>query len=185
VSRAVSKSWSRLNYFPSCVDPGSARRLYPRAGHHMQAIRAIPARRRRIGGPGVPLSCRPPLAVRPAGPYRGHRETVTCPPWSEELVRGYLFPALAGAGQSRDQPVHCLCSLASNACRWGRRRALLLRQRAASGISEVTQTSTAEMRSAIQLSAASALSPTRTILTFEVSGGRIGREPLETTNTLS
>jgi hypothetical protein len=45
----------------------------------------------------------------------------------------------------------------------------------------VMQTSTAEMCSAIQSSAASALSPTRTILTFEASGGRIGREPLETT----
>jgi hypothetical protein len=31
----------------------------------------------------------------------------------------------------------------------------------------------------------SARSPTRTILTFEVPGGRIGREPLETTKTLS
>ena len=60
-----------------------------------------------------------------------------------------------------------------------------LRQRAASGISEVTHTSAAEMFSAIQSSAASALSSTRTILTFEVPGGRIGREPLETTKTLS
>jgi len=64
-------------------------------------------------------------------------------------------------------------------------RASFLRQRDASGISEVTHTSTAEMRSAIQSSAASALSPTRTIRTFEVLGGRIGREPLETTKTLS
>ena len=30
-----------------------------------------------------------------------------------------------------------------------------------------------------------ALSPTRTMLTFWVPGGRIGRDPLETTNTLS
>ena len=42
----------------------------------------------------------------------------------------------------------------------------------------------AEMCSAIQSSAASALSPTRTMRTFEVPGGRIGREPLETTKTL-
>ena len=42
-------------------------------------------------------------------------------------------------------------------------RAPFLRQRAASGISEVTHTSAAEMCSAIQSSAASALSPTRTI----------------------
>ena len=47
--------------------------------------------------------------------------------------------------------------------------------RAASGISEVTHTSTAKMCSAIQSSAAS----------FGVPGGRIGREPLETTKTLS
>jgi len=60
-----------------------------------------------------------------------------------------------------------------------------LRQRAASGISEVTHTSAAEMRSAIHSSAASALSPTMTILTFEMPGGRIGREPLETTKTFS
>ena len=55
----------------------------------------------------------------------------------------------------------------------------------ARGMSEVTHTSVTPMRSAIQSSAASALSPTRTILTFDVPGGRIGREPLETTNTLS
>src|SRR5690349_12951692 len=64
-------------------------------------------------------------------------------------------------------------------------RAPFLRQRDASGISEVTHTSVAPMRSAIQSSAASALSPTRTMLTFDVPGGRIGREPLETTRTLS
>ena len=45
--------------------------------------------------------------------------------------------------------------------------------------------SAAEMCSAIQSSAASALSPTRTIFAFEVPGGRIGREPLETTKTSS
>jgi hypothetical protein len=45
--------------------------------------------------------------------------------------------------------------------------------------------SAAEMCSAIRLSAASALSPTRTIPTFEVPGGRIDREPLETTKTFS
>jgi hypothetical protein len=39
--------------------------------------------------------------------------------------------------------------------------------------------------SSIQSSGASALSPTSLILTFEVPGGRIGREPLETTKTLS
>ena len=61
----------------------------------------------------------------------------------------------------------------------------LLRQRAASGISEVTHTSAPEMCPAIQSSAASAVSPTMIILTFEVPGGRIGREPLETTKTLS
>jgi len=60
-------------------------------------------------------------------------------------------------------------------------RAPFLRQRDASGISEVTHTSTAEMCSAIQSSAASAASPTRTMRTFEVPGGLIGREPLETT----
>jgi hypothetical protein len=60
-----------------------------------------------------------------------------------------------------------------------------LRQRDASGISEVTHTSVALMCSAIQSSAASALSLTRTMLTFEIPGGRIGREPLDTTKTLS
>jgi hypothetical protein len=60
-----------------------------------------------------------------------------------------------------------------------------LRQRDASGMSEVTHTSVAPMRSAMQSAAASALSPTRIMLTFDVSGGRIGREPLETTRTLS
>jgi hypothetical protein len=59
------------------------------------------------------------------------------------------------------------------------------RQRDASGISEVTHTSTAEMYSAIQSSAASALSPTRTMLTLGAPGGRIGREPFETTKTSS
>ena len=58
-----------------------------------------------------------------------------------------------------------------------------LRQREASGISEVTHTSVAPMCSAIQSS--SALSPTRTMLTFDAPGGRIGREPLETTKTLT
>jgi hypothetical protein len=67
----------------------------------------------------------------------------------------------------------------------GTRRALFLRQRAANGISDVTHTSAAEMCSAIQSSAASALSPTMTILTFELPGGRIGREPLQTTKTFS
>jgi len=52
-------------------------------------------------------------------------------------------------------------------------------------MSEVTHTSVAPMRSAIQLSAASALSPTRTMLTFDIPGGRMGREPLLTTRTLS
>ena len=60
-----------------------------------------------------------------------------------------------------------------------------LRQRDASGISEVTHTSVAPTRSAIQSSAASALSPTSIMLTFDMPGGRIGREPLETTKTLS
>jgi len=60
-------------------------------------------------------------------------------------------------------------------------RAPFLRQRDASGISEVTHTSTAGMCSTIQSSAASAASPTRTMRTFEVPGGLIGREPLETT----
>ena len=64
-------------------------------------------------------------------------------------------------------------------------RAPFLRQRDASGISEVTHTSAAPMRAAIQSSAASAVSPTRTMLTFDIPAGRIGREPLETTNTLT
>ena len=64
-------------------------------------------------------------------------------------------------------------------------RAPFLRQRDASGISEVTHTSTAEMCSAIQSSAASAVSPLRTMRTFAVPGGLIGREPLEMTKTLS
>src|SRR5271166_2226942 len=64
-------------------------------------------------------------------------------------------------------------------------RAPFWRQRDASGISDVTQTSTTEMCSAIQSSAASALSPTRIMLTFGVPGGRMGREPLDTTKTLS
>jgi hypothetical protein len=51
-----------------------------------------------------------------------------------------------------------------------------LRQRDASGISEVTHTSTAEMWSVIQPSAASALSPTRTMLTFEMlAAGSVAR----------
>jgi Cys/Met metabolism PLP-dependent enzyme len=41
------------------------------------------------------------------------------------------------------------------------------------------------MRSAIQSLAASALSPTRTMLAFGIPGGWIGREPLEMTKTLS
>jgi hypothetical protein len=64
-------------------------------------------------------------------------------------------------------------------------KAGFLRQREARGISEVTHTSVASMRSAIQSSAASAVSPTRTMLTFDIPGGRIGREPLETTKTLT
>ncbi len=64
-------------------------------------------------------------------------------------------------------------------------RAPILRQRDASGTSDVTHTSTAVMCFAIQSSAASALLPTRTMLTLGVFGGRIGREPLETTKTLS
>ena len=42
-------------------------------------------------------------------------------------------------------------------------------------MSEVMHTSVGPMRSAIQSSAASALSPTRTMLTFDMPGGRIGR----------
>src|SRR4051794_7490299 len=64
-------------------------------------------------------------------------------------------------------------------------RAAFLRQRDASGISEVTHTSVVPIRAAIQSSAAPAVSPTRTILTFEIPGGRIGREPFETTRTLT
>ena len=64
-------------------------------------------------------------------------------------------------------------------------RAPCFRQRDANGISEVTHTSAAEMCSAIQSSAASAVSPTKTMWTFEEPGGPIGREPLKTTNTLS
>ena len=64
-------------------------------------------------------------------------------------------------------------------------RAPLLRQRDASGISEVTDTSVAPTRSAIQSSAASAVSPTRTMVTFDAPGDRIGREPFETTKTLT
>ena len=62
-------------------------------------------------------------------------------------------------------------------------RAPVFRQRDASGMSEVTQTSVDEMCSAIQSSVASALSPTRIMLTFEVPVRRIGREPLETMKT--
>jgi hypothetical protein len=54
-------------------------------------------------------------------------------------------------------------------------RAPFLRQRDASGISEVTHTSTAEICSAIQSSAASALSPTKTILTFARTTKRLPR----------
>ena len=64
-------------------------------------------------------------------------------------------------------------------------RAPFLRQRDASEVSEVTHTSMAEMCSAIQSSVASALSPTKIILTFATPGGLIGREPLEMTKTLS
>src|SRR5215469_18113661 len=49
-------------------------------------------------------------------------------------------------------------------------RAPAFRQRDASGMSEVTHTSVDETCSAIQSSAASALSPTRIMLTFEVPG---------------
>jgi hypothetical protein len=41
------------------------------------------------------------------------------------------------------------------------------------------------MCSAIQSSVASALSPTKTIRMFDALGGRIGREPLVTTKTLT
>jgi len=64
-------------------------------------------------------------------------------------------------------------------------RAPFFRQRNASGISAVTHTSIAPMRSAIQSSVASALSPTITMLTFGLRGGRIDREPLQTRKTLS
>jgi hypothetical protein len=64
-------------------------------------------------------------------------------------------------------------------------RAPFLRQREANGISEVTHTSVGPTRSAIQSSAASAVSSTRTMLTLGIPGGRIGREPLETTKTLT
>jgi len=57
-------------------------------------------------------------------------------------------------------------------------RAPLPRHRDASGMSEVTHTSVVPICSAIQLSAASVPSPTRTMLTFVMRGDRIGREPL-------
>jgi hypothetical protein len=50
-------------------------------------------------------------------------------------------------------------------------------------MSEVTHTSGGKMRSAIQSSATSAPSPTVTIATFGRPGGRMGREPFETTTT--
>jgi hypothetical protein len=109
------------------------------------------------------------------------------------LPRGAAVQALALAPNDRPEPraisrpvsafpifasVHCFPVGETT-------RPPFLRQRDASGMSEVTHTSVAPMRSAIQSSAASALSPTRTMLTFDVPGGRIGREPLETTRTLS
>ncbi len=62
-----------------------------------------------------------------------------------------------------------------------RARAPRARQRAASGMSAVAQTSAASIRSAIQSSAASGPVATTTISTFGRPGGRIGRDPLETT----
>ena len=41
---------------PVLRDPGSARRLYPGAGHHMQSIRAIPVEAATNRDPGVSLS---------------------------------------------------------------------------------------------------------------------------------
>ena len=57
------------------------------------------------------------------------------------------------------------------------------KHREANGMSAVTQTSPAPIRSAIQSSAASGVSFTTTIVTFGNPGGRIGRDPFETTNT--
>ena len=80
------------------------------------------------------------------------------------------FPMFASA--------HCL-PIGETTC------APLLKHRDASGMSEVTHTSVVPICSAIQLSAASAPSPTRTTLTFVMRGDRIGREPLLTTKTLT
>jgi hypothetical protein len=113
------------------------------------------------------------------------REIGTCPSWSTVLAHGYWFPAPAGAGLFHDRQAHFRYSLGPMLS--GRRDdpRPFFRERDASGISEVTQASAAEMCSAIQSSAPSALSSTRTMLTFEIPGGRIGREPSETTKTLS
>src|SRR5262249_40307325 len=136
--------------------------------------------------PTLRLNRGSPPVTRPAQRYRAHSETGTGPSWSKELVRRYSFRALSGASKSHDRQValpifacvHCLPVEETT-------RAPLLRQRDANGISEVTQTSIDEMCSTIQSSAASALSPTRIILTLEIPGGRIGLDPLETTKTLS
>src|SRR6185312_12171195 len=62
-------------------------------------------------------------------------------------------------------------------------RAPFSRQRDARGMSAVTHTSPMAMCSAIQSSAASAVSPTVIIVTFARPVGRIGRDPLATTTT--
>ena len=59
----------------------------------------------------------------------------------------------------------------------------LARQRDASGMSLVMQTSAFVTRSAIQSSATSAPASTVIIVTFGRPVGRIGREPLATTKT--
>ena len=64
-------------------------------------------------------------------------------------------------------------------------RAPAARQRDANGMSEVTQTSALVMRSAIQSSATSAPAATVTMRIFGLAGGRMGRDPFDTTCTTS
>ena len=137
-------------------------------------------------GSGIWPSRGPPPVMQPAQPYRVRRESADLSLLLNGAGPRVIVPSsrrcLAISRPASALPifacVHCLPVGETT-------RAPFLRQRDASGISEVTHTSTAEICSAIQSSAASALSPTKTILTFAVPGGRIGREPLETTKTLS
>ena len=150
----------------------------------MRSMSAIPARRQ-IRAPGVTsavgrlaqcsLQCRIERAEKPGSVPLGQRSRSAGIGSELPQVLGY-FTTGKGVTYIPLRPLFA-----------GRRddtRALFKTARCQRDI-RGDASSAAEMYSAIQSSAASALSPTKTILTFEVPGGRIGREPLETTKTLS